>query len=101
MNNLRHHSQRRTAWHSWEHKHPCLLWRSEIKRQAGMPVPRGVRREFFLSAVFIAVGIAVFGGAMTLPASRTATAQTVNIDRVIADLEPDIQRTLVEGKIPS
>lgn len=76
MNNLRHHSQRRT-----------------------------VRRELFLIAVFIAVVIAVvipvFGGAMTLTASRTAIAQTVNIDRVIADLEPDIQRTLIEGKIPS
>jgi len=72
MNNLRHHSQRRT-----------------------------VRRELFLIAVFIAVVIPVFGRAMTLTASETAIAQTVNIDREVADLEPDIQRTLVEGKIPS
>src|SRR5258705_5152690 len=78
MRNLRHHSCGRTE------RHP------------------GVRRELFLIAVFIAVVvIPVFGRAMTLTASGTATAQTVNIDRVIADLEPDIQRTLVEGKIPS
>ena len=97
MNNLRHHSQRRTAWNFWEHRHPCLLRRCEIEKQAGMPALPGVRRELLL----IAVVIAVFFGAMTLPPSRTAIAQTVNIDRVIADLEPDIQRTLVEGKIPS
>ncbi|HSE36199.1 MAG TPA: serine hydrolase domain-containing protein, partial [Blastocatellia bacterium] len=28
-------------------------------------------------------------------------AQTINIDRVVAELEPEIQRTLLEGKIPS
>ena len=67
-----------------------------------MPALPAVRRELVLIVVFIAVVvIPVFGRAMTLTASGTATAQTVNIDRVIADLEPDIQRTLVEGKIPS
>ena len=29
------------------------------------------------------------------------TAQTINVERVIAELEPEIQRALVEGKIPS
>ncbi len=53
---------------------------------------RTARRELFLIAVCVA---------MTLTASGTTIAQTVNIDRVIADLEPDIQRTLIEGKIPS
>jgi CubicO group peptidase (beta-lactamase class C family) len=53
-------------------------------------------RELFL----IAVVIAVFLGAI-LPTSRTAFAQTVNIDRAVAELEPDIQRALLEGKIPS
>jgi len=67
-----------------------------------MPALPAVRRKLVLIVVFIAVVvIPVFGRAMTLTASGTATAQTVNIDRVIADLEPDIQRTLVEGKIPS
>src|SRR5713226_3087440 len=53
---------------------------------------RTARRELFLIAVCVA---------MTLTASGTTIAQTVNIDRVLADLEPDIQRTLIEGKIPS
>src|SRR5438105_13120276 len=34
-------------------------------------------------------------------ASRPAICQTINIDRVVADLEPEIQRALLEGKIPS
>jgi len=29
------------------------------------------------------------------------TAQTINVERVVAELEPEIQRALVEGKIPS
>src|SRR5713226_4718305 len=53
---------------------------------------RTARRELFLIAVCVA---------MTLTASGTTIAQTVNIDRVIANLEPDIQRTLIEGNIPS
>ncbi|HEY3136183.1 MAG TPA: serine hydrolase, partial [Blastocatellia bacterium] len=38
---------------------------------------------------------------MTLTGARVTLAQTVNIDRVAAELEPEIQRTLLEGKIPS
>src|SRR5499427_7715956 len=39
--------------------------------------------------------------ALTLILSRPAASQSINIDRVVADLEPEIQRTLLEGKIPS
>jgi CubicO group peptidase (beta-lactamase class C family) len=45
--------------------------------------------------------IAVAVAAIALTASRITLAQTINIDRVVADLEPEIQRTLIEGKIPS
>jgi len=31
----------------------------------------------------------------------TVEAQTINLERVISELEPEIQRTLLEGKIPS
>src|SRR5215475_2669534 len=39
--------------------------------------------------------------ALTLMVYRPAASQSINIDRVVADLEPEIQRTLLEGKIPS
>jgi CubicO group peptidase (beta-lactamase class C family) len=45
--------------------------------------------------------IAVAVVAIALTASPKTTAQTINIDRVVADLEPEVQRTLMEGKIPS
>ncbi|HLF82790.1 MAG TPA: serine hydrolase domain-containing protein, partial [Blastocatellia bacterium] len=44
-----------------------------------------------------AIGVAL----IALAASPKVTAQTINIDRVVADLEPEIQRTLLEGRIPS
>src|SRR5437899_2848643 len=50
-----------------------------------------------LLQLLIAVGVA----AIALTASRNTLGQTINIDRVVADLEPEIQRTLIEGKIPS
>jgi CubicO group peptidase (beta-lactamase class C family) len=34
-------------------------------------------------------------------APRIAVSQTINIDRVVAELEPEIQRTLLAGNIPS
>jgi CubicO group peptidase (beta-lactamase class C family) len=34
-------------------------------------------------------------------AQQSASSQRINIDRVVAQLEPEIQRTLIEGKIPS
>ena len=45
--------------------------------------------------------IAVAVATMVLTASPKTIAQTINIDRVVADLEPEIQRTLLEGRIPS
>jgi len=39
--------------------------------------------------------------AILLIAPRIAVAQTVNIDRVVSELEPEIQRTLLAGNIPS
>ena len=39
--------------------------------------------------------------AILLIAPRIVVAQTVNIDRVIAELEPEIQRALLAGNIPS
>lgn len=45
--------------------------------------------------------IAISAAAIVLIASGSGFAQTINIDRVIAELEPEIQRTMLEGKIPS
>jgi len=39
--------------------------------------------------------------ALSLTLSPATAAQSINIDRVVADLEPEIQRTMLEGKIPS
>lgn len=50
-------------------------------------------REWFFAAISVA--------AIVLTASRITSAQTINIDRAVAELEPEIQRTLLEGKIPS
>ena len=54
---------------------------------------RRIRRAL-LPAVFAAVAIA-------LALFQNAAAQTINIERVVAELEPEIQRALIEGKIPS
>jgi CubicO group peptidase (beta-lactamase class C family) len=39
--------------------------------------------------------------AIVLLVPRIAASQTVNIDRIVAELEPEIQRTLLAGNIPS
>ena len=39
--------------------------------------------------------------ALVLLAPVIAFAQTINIDRVVAELEPEIHRTLLAGNIPS
>src|SRR5262249_31356451 len=39
--------------------------------------------------------------AIALSGSKITLSQTINIDRVAAELEPEIQRALLEGKIPS
>jgi CubicO group peptidase (beta-lactamase class C family) len=50
-------------------------------------------RQGFLVAISVA--------AIFLIASRPAISQTINIDRVVAELEPEIQRALIAGNIPS
>ncbi|HYV05675.1 MAG TPA: serine hydrolase domain-containing protein [Blastocatellia bacterium] len=45
--------------------------------------------------------VAVSVAAILLTCSKPAISQTINIDRVVADLEPEIQRTLIAGNIPS
>ncbi len=50
-------------------------------------------RQGFLVAISVA--------AIFLIASRPAISQTINIDRVVAELEPEIQRALLAGNIPS
>ena len=53
-----------------------------------------IRRFALLQAV---LGAATIAFALL----QNAAAQTINLDRVVAELEPEIQRALVEGKIPS
>ncbi len=55
------------------------------------------RRTRFRERLFVASSLA----AVLLIASGPSVAQTVNIDRVVAELEPEIQRTLLAGNIPS
>jgi CubicO group peptidase (beta-lactamase class C family) len=50
------------------------------------------KREIVLTIVLVALILSV---------SPAVNAQTINVDRVVADLEPEIQRTMLEGKIPS
>jgi CubicO group peptidase (beta-lactamase class C family) len=45
--------------------------------------------------------LAIVLAALSLTLSPATAAQSINIDRVVADLEPEIQRTMLEGKIPS
>lgn len=49
--------------------------------------------QWFLVAISIA--------AIFLTASTPAASQTINTDRVVAELEPEIQRALLAGNIPS
>ena len=45
--------------------------------------------------------VALSVAALAITTAQNTVAQTINIDRVVADLEPEIQRTLLEGRIPS
>ena len=56
---------------------------------------RTIRRS--CKRFFVTIGLA----AILLCAPTRASAQTINIDRVVAELEPEIQRTLLAGNIPS
>ncbi len=59
--------------------------------------PRTFRRALLRGWLMLVISVA----AIALTASRVTIAQTVDIDRVVAELEPEIQRALIEGKIPS
>lgn len=56
------------------------------------------QRATFLHRWFL---FAVSMAALSLIASSPAYSQTVNVDRVAAELEPEIQRALIAGNIPS
>jgi CubicO group peptidase (beta-lactamase class C family) len=45
--------------------------------------------------------VATVLAAIVLGASTIISAQTVNVDRVVAELEPEIQRAMLAGNIPS
>lgn len=51
------------------------------------------------SSQWLFVALCIF--AVFLATTKLANAQTVDIDRVVAELEPEIQRTLIAGNIPS
>jgi len=53
---------------------------------------RSLRKSLLIAAVMVA---------MVLTAPQILIAQTVDIDRVVAELEPEVQRTLLAGNIPS
>src|SRR6187200_3125357 len=50
-----------------------------------------------IKRLFAVISVAV----VVCAAVSSTTAQTVNIDRVVAEPEPEIQRTLLAGNIPS
>lgn len=50
-----------------------------------------------MKRLFAVISVAV----MVSAAVSLANAQTINVDRVVAELEPEIQRTLLAGNIPS
>jgi CubicO group peptidase (beta-lactamase class C family) len=53
---------------------------------------RSLRKPLFVTVALMA---------MVLITPRILSAQTVNVDRVVAELEPEIQRALLAGNIPS
>ncbi|HZI49263.1 MAG TPA: serine hydrolase domain-containing protein [Pyrinomonadaceae bacterium] len=57
------------------------------------------RRTKFISTLRVVL-LAVFTAAI-LCAPKLTPAQTVNVDRVVAELEPEIQRMMLAGNIPS
>ena len=78
-----------------------MLRVSKPSRDMRMGITYGYRRRRVTAALhrwlLVTIGVAV----IALTASGITVSQTVNIDRVIAELEPEIQRTLIAGNIPS
>ena len=56
-----------------------------------------IERPASLRSYLLIIGLS----AIVLLAPKIALAQTVNVDRVAAELEPEIQRALLAGNIPS
>src|SRR5438128_10664993 len=56
-----------------------------------------IERPASLRSYLLIIGLS----AIVLLAPKIALAQTLNIDRVAAELEPEIQRALLAGNIPS
>ena len=57
--------------------------------------------HFLRNHIWRQLSILICLAAFTLFVSQTAAAQRIDIERVVAELEPEVQRMLVEGKIPS
>ena len=55
-------------------------------------ISRSGRAVYLRSLILIFIGVSLFG---------TVRAQTVNVNRVVAELEPEIQRMMLAGNIPS
>ena len=53
--------------------------------------------KYFSERLFAVISVA----AMVFAVSMLADGQTVNVDRVLSELEPEIQRTLLAGNIPA
>ena len=53
--------------------------------------------KYFSQRLFAVISVA----AMIFAVSMLADGQTVNVDRVLSELQPEIQRTLLAGNIPS
>ena len=53
--------------------------------------------KYFPQRLFAVISVA----AMIFAVSMLADGQTVNVDRVLSELQPEIQRTLLAGNIPS
>jgi CubicO group peptidase (beta-lactamase class C family) len=56
---------------------------------------RRITRLIVLSSLFVSIA------PHSLLAQTPAPAKSINVDRLVAQLEPEIYRTLIEGKIPS
>src|SRR5215471_5588181 len=70
--------------------------RQVISGSGRVVYPRPFGKVTFAKFVFI-----ITLSALLLFAFQLAAAQTVNVDRVVAELEPEIQRMMLAGNIPS
>src|SRR5215211_921242 len=57
---------------------------------------RSATQALFSFAILVAIALQ-----QPIFAQQPSPPQRINVDRVVAQLEPEIQRTLIEGKIPS